>query len=155
MSLRSKLTNPSRADVTMLWLQHTPRLPSLILSSCLSGPPFIPHYLEKPALDLQKTISSAMQVAEILSDITSLRVCGHNEALALVSGPPASAKDMLTEGDAVATSNGQSIKQEALQRAKELVQLHYEVKSRHVNGEVDDNLRQARDDVNRVLRELK
>jgi hypothetical protein len=80
---------------------------------------------------------------------------GHNEALALVSGPPASAKDMPTEGDAVATSNGQSIKQEALQRAKELVQLHYEVKSRHVNGEVDDDLRQAREDVNRVLRDLK
>ncbi|KAJ5377291.1 uncharacterized protein N7496_004700 [Penicillium cataractarum] len=95
-----------------------------------------------------------MQVAEILSDLTSLRVCGHNEALALVSAPLASAKDTSAESELVATSDGQAIKQEALQRAKELVQLHYEVKSRHVNGEVDDELRQAREDVYRVLREL-
>lgn len=79
---------------------------------------------------------------------------GHNEALALVSGPTVSAKDTSAEGDSVAASNGQSIKQEALQRAKDLVQLHYEVKSRYADGVVDDELRQARDDVHRVLREL-
>lgn len=79
---------------------------------------------------------------------------GHNEALALVSGPPASAKDTPAESDPVAASDGEAIKQGALQRAKELVQLHYEVKSRHSNGEVDDELRQAREDVHRVLKEL-
>lgn len=79
---------------------------------------------------------------------------GHNEALALVSGPTVSAKDTSAESDSVAASNGQSIKQEALQRAKDLVQLHYEVKSRYADGVVDDELRQARDDVHRVLREL-
>jgi hypothetical protein len=132
-----------------------------------------------------------MQVAEILSDITSLRVCvslsatvtscsnvphrspgqrisaqgpddndssidtdisqGHNEALALVSGPISTDEPPAESGS---VSNGQPSKQEALQRAKELVQLHYEVKSRHVDGEVDEELRQAREDVYRVLREL-
>lgn len=79
---------------------------------------------------------------------------GHNEALTLVSGPTASAKDTSAESDSVAASNGQSNKQEALQRAKDLVRLHYEMKSRYVNGVVDDELHQARDDVHRVLREL-
>ncbi|OKO97556.1 hypothetical protein PENSUB_10350 [Penicillium subrubescens] len=130
-----------------------------------------------------------MQVAEILSDITSLRVCvslgtpvtscptahpnnasarkapkiiikaydtnifqGHNEALALVSGP--ALVNQPHAGAGSGASNGQTSKQEALQRAKELVQLHYEVKSRHVDGEVDEELRQAREYVYRVLREL-
>ncbi|GLI77191.1 hypothetical protein PoHVEF18_005477 [Penicillium ochrochloron] len=93
-----------------------------------------------------------MQVAEILSDITSLRVCGHNEALALVSGPIPTDEPPAESGSVA--SNGPNSKQEALQRAKELVQLHYEVKSRHVDGEVDEELRQAREDVYRVLREL-
>lgn len=79
---------------------------------------------------------------------------GHNEALALVSGPAISVKDASAEIDSVAASDGQTAKQKALQRAKDLVQLHYEVKSRYANGEVDDELRQARDDVHRVLREL-
>ncbi|KAJ5153390.1 uncharacterized protein N7482_009868 [Penicillium canariense] len=95
-----------------------------------------------------------MQVAEILSDITSLRVCGYNEALALVNGPAAAAKNASSENAPVATSDSQVIKQESLQRAKELVQLHSEMNSRHANGEIDDELRQAREDVYRVLREL-
>jgi hypothetical protein len=78
----------------------------------------------------------------------------HNEALALVNGPSVSTKATPAESGSVATSNGPAIKQEALQSAKELVQLHYEVKSRHVNGEVDEELRQAREDVYRVLSEL-
>lgn len=45
-------------------------------------------------------------------------------------------------------------KTEDVHRAKELVQLHYEVKSRHANGEVDDALRRAREDVEYVMRAL-
>ena len=41
-----------------------------------------------------------------------------------------------------------------LRRAKELVELHYEVKARHANGTVDEGLRQARQDVRRILTEL-
>ncbi|KAJ5998576.1 hypothetical protein N7451_006386 [Penicillium sp. IBT 35674x] len=102
-----------------------------------------------------------MQVAEILSDITSLRVCGHNEALSLVNahqsvtGP----SDTDTNSPAVNLSNQApgiqpNKKLEDLQRAKELVKLHYEFKSKHSNGEVDDALRKAREDVEMVLSEL-
>ncbi|KAF3390420.1 hypothetical protein F1880_009303 [Penicillium rolfsii] len=77
---------------------------------------------------------------------------GQNEALALVSGPVSTNEPPAGSGSVA--SSGQTGKQEALQRAKELVQLHYEVKSRHVNGEVDEDLRQAREGVYRVLREL-
>jgi len=41
-----------------------------------------------------------------------------------------------------------------LRRAKELVELHYEVKARHVNGMVDEELSLARQGVRRVLNEL-
>ncbi|KAI2738218.1 hypothetical protein DTO013E5_3563 [Penicillium roqueforti] len=84
-----------------------------------------------------------MQVAEILSDINSLRVCGHNEALALVDVH----KNGIASGS---TKSGSAF----LRRAKELVELHYEVKARHANGTVDEGLRQARQDVRRVLTEL-
>jgi hypothetical protein len=52
-------------------------------------------------------------------------------------------------------SGGQSAEDKAdHHRAKELVELHYEVKARHANGTVDEELSQARRDVWRVLREL-
>ncbi|KAJ5396574.1 hypothetical protein N7509_004687 [Penicillium cosmopolitanum] len=91
-----------------------------------------------------------MKVAEILSDLTSLRVCDHHAALALVNAhqisldtsPPSQSNPTAT--DAITD----------LQRAKELVELHYEVKARHVNGQVDADLQKARVDVQQVLREL-
>ncbi|KAF7713770.1 Uncharacterized protein PECH_000601 [Penicillium ucsense] len=92
-----------------------------------------------------------MQVAEILSDITSLRACGHTEALALVT---VASEDTRAEKNQSVTASHQDSKFGALQRAKELVSLHYEVKSRHANGEVDHELQQAREAVERVLREL-
>ncbi|KAJ5111440.1 hypothetical protein N7532_001975 [Penicillium argentinense] len=100
-----------------------------------------------------------MQVAEILSDITSLRVCGHHEALALVNvhrtdfdTPVRSGSISAPNDSAVASEPSQTNKD--LERAKELVELHYEVKSRHIDGQVDPALQQARADVNKVLREL-
>ncbi|RJE26792.1 hypothetical protein PHISCL_00817 [Aspergillus sclerotialis] len=96
-----------------------------------------------------------MQVAEILSDLTSLRVCDHNDALALVtvneklaSQQPDEAKDHLDPSPGTKTPN------EDLRRAKELVDLHYEIKAKHANGTVDDDLLQTRAKVNRVLSEL-
>ncbi|KAJ5520443.1 hypothetical protein N7463_000896 [Penicillium fimorum] len=93
-----------------------------------------------------------MQVAEILSDINSLRVCGHNEALALVNVH----KNITgsTESDSALADKSPADDKVDLRRAKELVELHYEVKARHVNGTVDEELGQARQDVQRVLREL-
>ncbi|KAJ5119085.1 hypothetical protein N7448_010792 [Penicillium atrosanguineum] len=102
-----------------------------------------------------------MQVAEILSDITSLRVCGHYEGLTLVSVNKAIAGtslldtgDASTENATAGADKAQRFKKDNLRKAKELVELHYEVKSRHVNGQVDEELRQAREGVERVLREL-
>lgn len=73
------------------------------------------------------------------------------EALSLVT---VSSADVRTEDDPSMTANNQAAKHEALQRAKELVQLHYEVKSRHANGKVDNELQQAREAVERVVMEL-
>ena len=42
-----------------------------------------------------------------------------------------------------------------LQRAKELVDLHRELKTRHVDGVVDEGLTRARADVGRVWGELR
>jgi hypothetical protein len=42
----------------------------------------------------------------------------------------------------------------SFERSQELVQLHYEVKARHANGQVDDAFREARNKVAQVLREL-
>ncbi|KAJ6024276.1 hypothetical protein N7540_005073 [Penicillium herquei] len=96
-----------------------------------------------------------MQVAEILSDITSLRVCGHNEALALVTVNQATPGAISGDNGVGAGCGSDELKKkEDLRRAKELVNLHYEVKSRHANGEVDDGLQKAREDVAAVLREL-
>ncbi|KAJ5769382.1 hypothetical protein N7520_003941 [Penicillium odoratum] len=103
-----------------------------------------------------------MQVAEILSDITSFRVCGHKEALSLVNAnhsiPRADATDeskspTVNASDEAPTSPLNK-KQDDLRHAKELVKLHYEFKSRHTDGEVDVALRKAREDVNQVLNEL-
>ncbi|KAL4897655.1 hypothetical protein BDV59DRAFT_168205 [Aspergillus ambiguus] len=91
-----------------------------------------------------------MQVAEILSDLTSLRVCDHHDALALVT---------VNERIAPSTTDENSTRTEEkpnedLQRAKELVELHYEIKARHANGTVGDELARAREDVNQVLWDL-
>jgi len=47
-----------------------------------------------------------------------------------------------------------SRKENDLLRAKELVELHYEMKARHGNGQVDEDLRQARENVRQVLGDL-
>ncbi|CAG7961084.1 unnamed protein product [Penicillium salamii] len=95
-----------------------------------------------------------MRVAEILSDITSLRVCGHNEALALVNvHKNVSGRDSTELGSASADKSPAQDRDD-LRRAKELVELHYEVKARHSNGTVDEELSLARQEVQRVLNEL-
>lgn len=81
---------------------------------------------------------------------------GHNEALALVNVHKTPGSPQPGNSPASGETDGvsQGKKPEDLRRAKELVQLHHEMKSTHVNGEVDDDLRRAREDVRRVLREL-
>ncbi|KAJ6178528.1 hypothetical protein N7519_008989 [Penicillium mononematosum] len=84
-----------------------------------------------------------MQVAEILSDINSLRVCGHSEALALVNVHKNLSADSTESGGALEDKSPADDKAD-LRRAKELVELHYEVKARHVDGTVDEELSKAR-----------
>jgi hypothetical protein len=73
---------------------------------------------------------------------------GHNEALALVNVHKNIASSESAEASSASTDK------DDLRRAKELVELHYEVKARHANGTVDEELSRAREDVRRVLREL-
>lgn len=47
-----------------------------------------------------------------------------------------------------------SKKEKDLIRVKEMVELHYEMKARHVNGQVDEDLRLAREKVREVLGDL-
>ena len=78
---------------------------------------------------------------------------GHNEALALVNVHKSISPDSTESGGASADKSPADDKAD-LRRAKELVELHYEVKARHVDGTVDEELSQARRDVRRVLAEL-
>lgn len=75
-----------------------------------------------------------------------------NKAIASTNLPDA--EDASTQIASTDADKGGHVKQENLRRAKELVELHYEVKSRHIYGQIDEELRQAREGVERVLREL-
>ncbi|KAJ5714845.1 zinc finger domain protein [Penicillium malachiteum] len=80
---------------------------------------------------------------------------GHNEALALVNVNLSTPGSVSGEnGVGAGCGSNELQKKEDLRRAKELVNLHYEVKSRHANGKVDDGLQKAREDVAEVFREL-
>lgn len=86
---------------------------------------------------------------------------GHAEALALVNVNQALKPGTeFGQGTTAAAAAGvQDSGNVELERAKELVELHYGVKVKHMTGPgsepmVDEGLRRARDDVNRVLREL-
>ncbi|GAD99471.1 hypothetical protein AN2929.2 [Paecilomyces variotii No. 5] len=83
-----------------------------------------------------------MQVAEILSDLTSLRACNHNEAIALVT--------VHRDGENAESAKAEENQSPDLQRAKDLIDLHYNVKMKHMTGQqpgtVDEGLRKARED---------
>ncbi|KAL2048429.1 hypothetical protein N7G274_000340 [Stereocaulon virgatum] len=96
-----------------------------------------------------------MQIASILSDLTSLRVCDHSAALALVSVHKSDAKSSTigSDPDNALKSVSKAEDDVDMQRATDLVELHYGVKMSHMEGE-DAGLRQARRDVDRVLETL-
>lgn len=92
-----------------------------------------------------------MQIASILSDLTSLRVCDHSAALALVSvhrpGRAPIAADEDREPSVKAKEDPD------LQRATDLLALHHGVKMKHMQGE-DAALTQARREVDVVMEKL-
>ncbi|KAF2850723.1 hypothetical protein T440DRAFT_479017 [Plenodomus tracheiphilus IPT5] len=106
----------------------------------------------------------SMRLAEILSDLVSLRVCDPAAALALVSTRAVSThnkqittnKSTSTNADADAAANTDTNKDEEeqdvdLKRAKELLSLHYQVKQAHKQGELRRGLEEARGSVERAL----
>ncbi|MCJ1326699.1 hypothetical protein MMC10_003364 [Thelotrema lepadinum] len=105
-----------------------------------------------------------MKVAEILSDLTSLRVCDHEAAMALVSCRPGGeeqAKSEKSENEGAGKSATPSRNLSGLeghgdpdlQRALDLVDLHYGVKEKYSQG-TDMSLEAARSGVNKVLQDL-
>ncbi|KAL8922057.1 MAG: hypothetical protein Q9208_005367 [Pyrenodesmia sp. 3 TL-2023] len=96
-----------------------------------------------------------MQIASILSDLTSLRVCEHSAALALVSTRAPASDTTATESSArrkSVESKGEDNDPD-MQRAMDLMELHHGVKMKHVQGE-DRGLKQSRRDVDTVLAKL-
>jgi len=115
-----------------------------------------------------------MKLAQVLSDLSSLKVCDPNAALSLVSARPSapgasnasSVEAVKARTDALLKartgeapfSRGEEL-QDAdpdLQRAKDLVKLHYAVKVKHVNGgRIDEALEDARHAVQVAVGEMR
>jgi hypothetical protein len=119
-----------------------------------------------------------MQVATILSDLKSLSVCvrycsgrsttfadweqGHEEALNLVnvhrstSRPTEDAHGQCDSKGTRTSSDGKSDLKRVLnlQRAKDLVDLHYKVKLKYMEEGLDADLQKARDEVMRVQKTM-
>lgn len=92
------------------------------------------------------------KLTQTQSNQSPFHIQGHNEAIALVT--------VHKNIDNAESSRAKSEENQNpdLQRAKDLIDLHYNVKMKHMRGQqpgmVDEGLRKARDDVSRVLREL-
>ncbi|KAF2836347.1 hypothetical protein M501DRAFT_1019143 [Patellaria atrata CBS 101060] len=89
-----------------------------------------------------------LTVAQILSDINTLRVCDPSAALALVSIRPGDGSEQSTS-----TIQSKDDDDQDLRRARELVELHQTVKIAQREG-LDRELREAREEVRRVVAEL-
>ncbi|KAK3648833.1 hypothetical protein LTR56_007273 [Elasticomyces elasticus] len=89
-----------------------------------------------------------MRVAEILSDLTTLYLAEPKAALALVTARDAEDGVSRKETDVRHEDDDPDLK-----RARDLVQLHAEVKVAHQDG-TDKELNEAREAVAKVLREL-
>ncbi|KAK5144846.1 hypothetical protein LTR04_001458 [Oleoguttula sp. CCFEE 6159] len=116
-----------------------------------------------------------MRVAEILADLTSLRACDPAAALALVSArPPLSTSSTASANNATAPTTNAPPTPSApipntdpdldpdIQRAKDLLHLHYTVKVAHQRGGsgsggagFDRELVAAREAVERAVRALR
>jgi hypothetical protein len=119
--------------------------------------------LSTEAFDFLSALSVAtnMRVAEVLSDLTSLRVCVSPSSLVLLrrlrtdnvitTQDPAAALALVsvrpdspnTSTDALTDTPVKPEDNSDLQRAKDLIELHYAVKTPHASGE-DKGLLEAR-----------
>jgi hypothetical protein len=99
-----------------------------------------------------------MKLAEVLSDLNTLRVCDHAAALALVSARPTPPSLLGTTSSTQNVVTGtQSQQQEEndvdLQRARDLLRLHSEVKVAREQGAIERELREARRMVREAIEE--
>ncbi|KAF2799097.1 hypothetical protein K505DRAFT_231790 [Melanomma pulvis-pyrius CBS 109.77] len=102
-----------------------------------------------------------MVLAEILSDLVSLRVCDPTAALALVTASPKPKTTTTTTdpshvqdqrgGGGGAQKDDDDDDDVDLRRAKELVELHYSVREAHRRGELGRALTEARERVQRAV----
>ncbi|CAA9957725.1 hypothetical protein CFE70_001275 [Pyrenophora teres f. teres 0-1] len=95
----------------------------------------------------QTTATEPIQLAQILSDLNSLRACDPSAALALVSARP----NTNTTASSAPASTPESTQDTELDRAKDLLKLHYEVKEAHMRGELGRGLQEAREAVRRSM----
>lgn len=94
-----------------------------------------------------------MKLAEVLSDLNTLRVCDHAAAIALVSARPI--PPSANSSSSTARVQGQRQDEDKdLQRAKDLLKLHNEVKVAHEHGRIDQGLVEARRMVREALENL-
>ncbi|KAF2459848.1 hypothetical protein BDY21DRAFT_369781 [Lineolata rhizophorae] len=100
-----------------------------------------------------------MRVAEILSDLTSLRVCDPSAAFALVSARPSPSRISAAEkqpdfSEQSELTTGAEDDDEDLRRAKDLVELHYKVKVGHADGRLDHELAEMRESVQKAVAKM-
>ncbi|RMZ66599.1 Fumarylacetoacetase C-terminal [Pyrenophora seminiperda CCB06] len=103
-------------------------------------------YLKSGTMANQPTTTEPIQLAQILSDLNSLRACDPSSALALVSARPNTSTSTITSS--VGTTSAQDAE---LNRAKDLLRLHHEVKEAHTRGELGKELEEAREAVRRSV----
>ncbi|KAK5064927.1 hypothetical protein LTR84_000761 [Exophiala bonariae] len=94
-----------------------------------------------------------MQVAAFLSDLKSLSICSHAAAIALVKPDVGGIKDDLSVHTDQKSSATSDIDRD-LQRAEELVLLHYDVKVKHLKSGLGPEIIEARRRVDEVMAAL-
>ncbi|KAF1840512.1 uncharacterized protein K460DRAFT_411095 [Cucurbitaria berberidis CBS 394.84] len=88
---------------------------------------------------------NTMRLAEMLSDLVSLRACDPSAALALVSARPSTSHQ---DANTTIPSEEEDVD---LKRAKDLLKLHYEVKEAHKRGQLSNGLDEARRAVEKAV----
>ncbi|RYO33588.1 hypothetical protein AA0113_g4821 [Alternaria arborescens] len=93
-----------------------------------------------------------MQLAEMLSDLVSLRACDPAAALALVSARSTDLNSISSHDNTAKPNTATDDEQDPdLKRAKDLLKLHYEVKEAHKRGELGRGLEEARSLVKKAV----
>ncbi|KAI9710103.1 MAG: hypothetical protein M1820_002905 [Bogoriella megaspora] len=87
-----------------------------------------------------------MKTAEVLSDLTSLRVCDPSAALTLVKARPESSPEAKQSPEKPGNATDPDTA-----RAKDLVELHYAVKVAAQENELSQELADARDNARRAM----